>query len=245
MTFEYWMTSLLIKIFSKKPKIFLPDNINLDPPVVFVANHEKLAGPMMMGTRFPFKFRPWVNDRMLTRKKITDYVQESFFMGRLQIKSKWKSRFLSKQITPWLYQLMRGTKPIPVYQNQIRIIETFKTSVKILDQNENILIFPDGKGETNTVFNNISQFKTGFIYLAKHYWKQSRKAVRFIPVSINPQLPSVSLGESITYNPENNYNDEKIRISEFLMQQIDSLYYPPSATLKFQSGSPGISGNGV
>lgn len=231
MNFEFWMTTLLVRTFTKKPIFFLPENINLDPPVVFVANHEKLAGPFILGTRFPFKCRPWVNDRMVTRKRITDYVQESFFMGRLRIKSKRKSRFLSKQITPWLYQLIKGTNPIPVYQNHIRIIETFKTSVKALDQNENILIFADGKGIKNSVFKNISQFKTGFIYLAKYYWQESRKAIRFIPVSVNPKHPSVSFGKSITYNPENNYNDEKKRISQFLMHQIDSLYFPSNATI--------------
>ncbi len=231
MNFEFWITTTLIKLFTKKPNFILPENINLDPPVVFVANHEKLAGPLILGTRFPFKCRPWVNDRMITRKKITDYVQESFFMGRLQIKSKWKSRFLSKQITPWLYQLIKGTNPIPVYQNQRRIIETFKTSIKVLDQNENILIFADGKEVNNTVFKNINQFKTGFIYLAKRYWQESSKAIRFIPVSVNPQRPSVSFGKSITYNPENNYDDEKIRISEFLMQQIDSLYFPSNVVM--------------
>ena len=233
MSFELWMTTLLIKMFTKKPELFLPEDINLDPPVIFVANHEKLAGPFIMGTRFPFKCRPWVNDRMITRKKITDYVQESFFMGRLHIKSKRKSRFLSKQVTPWLHQLIKGTNPIPVYQNQHRIVETFKTSVKILDQNENILIFPDGSLVKNTVFKNINQFKTGFIYLAKRYWQESQKAVRFIPVSINHKLPSISLGESITYNPKNKFSDEKIRISEFLMYQIDSLYNPPA--IKFQN----------
>lgn len=225
MSIPYELTILNYKLLSRRPKINIPPSINLDEPVVFVANHEKIAGPMMMETYFPFAFRPWIIYKMLYAKDIKNYVQETFFMGRLKMKSRISGLF-ARLLTPLIDNVMNSTNAIPVYLNQRRVMETFIHSVEALKSKQNLLIFPENKGVVSPYHQHVYQFKTGFIYLAKLYFRETQKTTTFVPISINPRTPSLNIGLPVVFDPENSFSHEKERITRHLMNQIDLLYLP-------------------
>ena len=225
MSVPYDLTIFNYKLLSRKPQILIPDDLHLEEPVVFIANHEQIAGPMMMESYFPIKFRPWIIYKMLFANEIKPYVQETFFMGRLKLKSR-VSGFLARMLTPLIDSVMNSTNGIPVYLSQRKIMDTFVKSVEALKANENLLIFPERKGDISPNHQHVYNFKTGFIYLAKLYFRETQKSTTFVPVSINPRTPSLKVGEPVQFDPQNNFNMEKERITSHLMNQIELLYLP-------------------
>lgn len=225
MSIPYDLTVFNYKLLSKPPKIHIPESLKFEESVVFIANHEKIAGPAMMQTYFPIQYRPWIIYKMLSSLEIKTYVQETFFMGRLRMKSR-ISGFLARLLTPIIDSVMNSTNGIPVYLSQRRIMETFSKSVEALKANQNLLIFPEKKGMVSPNHKHLFAFKTGFLYLAKLYFRETQKTTTFVPVSINPKTPSINVGEPVIFNPENNFKFEKERITSHLMNQIDSLYLP-------------------
>lgn len=224
-TTAYKITSMLIRLFSKKPNIHIPSDLTLNEPVVFVANHERLAGPIMMDTFFPYQFRPWIIFRMLDKMEIREYVRETFFAGRHKMKDK-ISDLYACILTPLIHSVMNSTNPIPVYLNQRRIADTFQLSIEALKNRQNLLIFPEKKGEVFPPYQHIFNFQPGIIHLAKQYFRETQKKLSFIPVAINPNAHWICVGDSVIFDPRRTYEEEKNRIIDNLMQQIELMYTP-------------------
>ena len=175
---------------------------------------------------FPIPYRPWVIYNMLDEKECCSYVQETFFEQRLGWPT-WLSKVMAKTLAATLVRLMHFTQPVPVYRGkQDRIVETFRQSMDILKNGENLLIFPEN-GTSDNFSTDVKQFYDGFIYLAKLYFRQTQKSLLFCPVSINPKTQMISVGKMVRYNPQNEYKLESERIRKNLMQQVAGLYYNP------------------
>ena len=224
-TTAYKITSSLIRLFRKKPRLYLSDLTDLTPPLVFIANHVRLSGPIMMDTYFPLPYRPWIIDQMLVKEKIIDYVAETFFKGRLNLQNEISLTFASI-LAPLIENVMNSTNPIPVYQKHHRIKETFSMSLEALKKKQNLLIFPEKKGFQHPDFHHVFEFNTGFIHLAKQYFQECQKRLCFLPVAINPDINTIAVGKAIQYNPSNAYEKEKARICHALMAEIEKYFYP-------------------
>jgi 1-acyl-sn-glycerol-3-phosphate acyltransferase len=216
----------LSKRIVSRPIIIFSEPIPMDEPVIFVANHEKNYGPSIMQLFFPIPYRPWIIYNMLDVKECQPYVQETFFEQRLGWPS-WLSSIIAKAIASTLVQLMHFTNPVPVYREKPDyIIETFRQSMDVLKNGENLLIFPEN-GASENYSTEVKQFFDGFIYLAKLFNRQTQKSLLFCPVSINPKSRMISVGRMVRFNPHNEYKLESERIRKSLMQQVADLYHNP------------------
>ena len=214
-----------------KPALLFTEQIILDEPVVFVANHEKNYGPAMMQLFFPIRYRPWIIYNMLEEEVCQPYIQETFFEERLGWPT-WLSKPVSRVLSPILIQWMHYTNPVPVYRGKPeRIVETFRQSITALENGDNLLIFPE-KPDADPFSAEINEFFDGFLYLAKLYYRKTHKKLLFCPVSINPKADTISVGKMIRYNPEIEYATESENIRTHLMQQVAGLYNPPWASEK-------------
>ncbi len=214
------------KKLAPKPTLIFTEQIPLDEPVVFVANHEKNYGPSVMQLFFPIQYRPWIIYNMLAVDVCQPYVQETFFEERLGWPI-WLSKVFSKALAAPLVRLMHTTNPIPVYRERPdRIVETFRQSIQALENGDNLLIFPENPnaGDYST---EVKQFFEGFLFLAKLYYRKTERSLLFCPVSINPKSHTVSVGKPIRYNPQNEYGLEAERIRKHLMHQVAGLYHQP------------------
>ena len=209
-----------------KPTIVFQETPDYSEPVVFVANHEKNYGPSIMQLFFPITYRPWVIYRMLEPQICREYIREDFFEGRWNVPSP-ISGWISGLVERPLIRLMNSSRPIAVYRGlPQRIAQTFKDSLETLEAGENLLIFPEN-GEIKPYSQRVNNFHTGFIFLTKLYYRKTGKRLSFCPVSINPHKRFISVGKRVTFNPEADYDQERGRICQFLVKEIDRLYEPP------------------
>ena len=74
--FFMWITFWIIYIIAKpfvRCKIIGKQNISkTDEARVFVSNHYEIYGPLAIFMRFPYKFRPWVIDKMMSPQKVEE-----------------------------------------------------------------------------------------------------------------------------------------------------------------------------
>lgn len=215
-----------VKHFFPKPTLILTDEISVNEPIVFVANHEKNYGPSVMQLFFPVKYHPWVIYKMLEKGECSRYIEETFFDERLGLPN-WLSKAMGTILEPLLIRLMSISQPIPVYRNEPhRITETFRKSMSVLDKGENILIFPENPYADN-YSDHVREFYKGFLYLAKLYSRKTGQGLLFCPVSINPRNRTVTVEKKSRFNHKNDFGKESERMRTHLMRQIAGLYHQP------------------
>ena len=209
-----------------RPTLVITEPIPSGEPIVFVANHEKNYGPAIMQLFFPISYRPWIIYNMLDEDVCKPYIQETFFDKRLKW-PRWLSKPLVALLTPLLVRLMQATHPVPVYRGRPdRIVETFRQSIKVLEGGENLLIFPE-KPEAEPFTKEVNEFFEGFLYLAKLYHRKTGKGLLFCPVSINPKTDTISVGKTIRFNSDREFQFESERIRKHIMEQVAGLYNQP------------------
>ena len=122
---------------------------------------------------------------------------------------------------------MELTDPVPVFREKPqRIVETFRKSMQFLTDGENLLVFPENPYD-EPFSNEVNTFYDGFLYIAKLYYKKTKKSLLFCPVSINPKKEQLAIGKTIRYNPMADYDGEVTRMKTHLMGQVAGLYHQP------------------
>ena len=215
-----------ILAFALKPffphRIIGAKNVALgDGPVIFVANHREIYGPLMLNLYLPFTFRPWIESRMIEPSKIQDYLWETIF-------SKMKPAFWVKPahriVCSFSVWLLNSVEPIPVYRGTMReVVVTMEMSVTALQEQDNLLIFPENSEKSGGKYaqQGISPFFTGFVSVAKYYYRKTKKPVTFYPVYAEPKKRTLTIGGGVAYDPDGDCENE--RISEQLMRSMNEM----------------------
>lgn len=191
-----------------------------DEARVFVANHYEIYGPFIMFLRFPFKFRPWVIDKMCESKSIEQHMSIGIYNNYKWI-PRWIKFILIKIAKRFLLFVIRFARPIPVSRDNPRSnIKTLQKSVEALNKNNSILIFP----ELCSVKEGVGEFMSGFEHIGKYYHQKTGKKVSFYPVFISQKKKTIYIEEPIVFNPENEPNEEKTRIVNGLHDSMEKSY---------------------
>ena len=93
-------------------------------------------------------------------------------------------------------------------------------TVKRLAEGANVVIFPEHNVPHNHIIND---FQKRFIDVAKLYHKRTGKAVSFVPMYIAPKLKKMYLGKPVRFSPDEPLEEERIRICNYLMEEITSI----------------------
>ena len=123
---------------------------------------------------------------------------------------------------------MGQLESIPVYRNKLReLMKTFNQSVEAMQAGDNLLIFPEnpdgveqGKGYERA---GIGEMFRGFAMLAPIYYNKTGKCCRFLPMFAHKGLRTLSFGTPVAYNPDTPPNEERDRIVDALLAQMQSL----------------------
>ena len=151
-------------------------------------------------------------------KEVPPYAFQDFWSQ----KPKWTHPFfklVAYMITPLAVCVFNNARTIPVYKD-MRIMSTFKTSLKLLSQDKNILIFPEKDEKHNNI---LYQFQENFVDIAKLYYKKTGVELEFVPMYVAPKLRSVYIGKGTIYNSQNGIESEKERICRFLSDEITEI----------------------
>lgn len=191
-----------------------------DEARVFVANHYEIYGPFVMFMRFPFRFRPWVIDKMCESKSIEQQMSIGFYNNYKWI-PKWFKVFLVKTAKRLVLFVIRFARPIPVSRDNPRSnIKTLQISVDALNKKNSLVIFP----ELCSVKEGVGEFMSGFEHIGKYYYQKTGKKISFYPVFISKKKNSIYIEEPIIFDPNNDANQEKSRIVNGLHEAIEKSY---------------------
>lgn len=213
----YKITRFGFHLFYPKYEISGIENIPQKNAVI-VANHSQMIGPINGEIYMPDNCYIWCAGQMMNIKEVSEYAFNDFWAK----KPKWTHPFykmLSHLITPLAYCLFNNARTIAVYKDA-RIIETFRETLEMIKNGNNILIFPECPEPCNNI---VYKFQENFVDIARLYYKRYETELEFVPMYIAPKLKKMYIGNGIKYNHDNDYESERKRITEYLSDNITDI----------------------
>ena len=204
----------LVKVFY--PKIEVVGAEDLPPePALIVGNHCQMNGPIACELYMPGKHYTWCAGEMMHMKEVPAYAYQDFWSGKPKY-IRWFYKLLSYMIAPLSVCIFNSANTIGVYHDT-RIISTFKNTVTRLQEEANVVVFPEHYVEYNHI---VHEFQDKFIDIARLYYKRTGRCLPFVPLYIAPALKKMYLGMPTYFLPENPMEQERKRICKYLMDEI-------------------------
>lgn len=191
-------------------------------PLILVCNHIGSYGPVSIISALPSKLYPWVAHEVTEIRKVARHLQREFTELELKLRpplSIWLARLIGRICVA----IMRSIEAIPVYAGSRRIRKTLERSLELLLRGKTLLVFPEDKDRPiNEV---LGEFNTGFLNIARMYYRRTRKLIRFIPVAVNEKVKAIRIGKPIRFDFRLPFLQEKRRLKRRLQEEIYSMYY--------------------
>lgn len=207
---------ILRLLYRKTEVVGLPDLPERN--AILVGNHSQMNGPIVGELFLPENCYTWCAGQMMNRKEVPEYAFSDFWSQ----KPKWMHPFyrgISHLIAPLSDYLFNQARTIAVYKD-MRIMSTFRTSIKMLSEGKNLLIFP----EKDEKFNNILyQFQENFVDVAKLYYKKTGVALTFVPLYFAPRMKKVYIGHGILFDVNAPIEQERTRIASVMAEEITKM----------------------
>ncbi len=210
------------------------ENLPESGPAVYVSNHALALGPIAVVSSLPVRLYSWVIGDMVDWDKAAAYLNKDFVEPQLHIPPP-ISMPVSRMISQASVRLLRGVGSIPVWHGE-ELYETYRLSVDYLSRGRSLLIFPEDPALPLDEQCKMSPFKKGFARLGEMYYQHTQNILRFYPMAVHPGLRRVKLGKPISYNPNNNPINERVRIKSVLESMIRNMFL--EMTLQSYAGVP-------
>jgi len=216
-TISFKIIKTLVRFLYGKMEVVGLENLP-ERNAIIVGNHCQMNGPIAGELFLPNHCYTWCAGQMMKLKEVPGYAFDDFWSQ----KSKWTQPFykiLSYIIAPLCVCIFNNARTIAVYRD-MRIMSTFKNTIRMLQKGANILIFPEKDEKNNNI---LYKFQENFIDIAKLYYKKTGTALTFVPMYIAPKLKKMYIGKGVVFNGENNIKDERRRISKYLTDEITDI----------------------
>lgn len=203
-------------------KVIGKKNVQKDDEArVFVTNHYEIYGPIAIFLRFPYKFRPWIIDKMMSPESVEEQMGLGIY-SKFPKYPMWMKKIAVKTLKNiMVYTMTKRAKGIPVYRDNPRAnIKTMQESTETLEKGKNLVIFP----EETYVESGVGEFMTGFEHIAKYYYQKTGKRITFYPIFISQINKKMYIEKPITFDPNNDPNDEKLKITTYLRNTMLDSY---------------------
>ncbi len=188
-------------------------------PVVFIANHYNIFGPLSFVISVPLNYRIWINSELVGGENVQSGLEPGI-RRLLPFLSEKRIQWLCAKIMKLVIYALTHVGMIPVDRNDAsRLLSTMRQSLKALQEGENLLIFPE-TGLPEYSLTSVTPFFSGFATLGRLYARKTGKALRFCPCYIDEQHYQIRLGEMVSYDPEAEPAEETERVSDELNRRI-------------------------
>ena len=205
-----WLVRLFFPRFRTEGEEKLPEG-----PFVIVGNHSQAYGPIAGELYVPGKPYTWCTGEMMSRKEAPDYAFRDFWSGKPK-SVRWLFYLFSRMIGPLSELVFNNARTVGVYHD-MRIMQTFRESVTLLEEGENLLVFPECYEPHNQI---VYSFQDHFVDVARMYYKKTGKALAFVPMYIAPRLKTIYMLEPVCFRPDAPIREERERICAFLMDAV-------------------------
>ncbi len=181
----------VLKIFKHKPEII---NLNekLEDKAIYISNHSAASGPIILELYFPKAFIPWGTYQMCGNyKERWNYLYHTYCQDKKHF-NKFVSFWYSTLAAVLTKPFYSGMQLIPTYPDA-RMIGTIKRSIKILDSNKAVLLFPEDS--SHGYMEVLTEYFAGFVTLAKMYYKRTGIDVPIYPVYFHNKAKKLIIGK--------------------------------------------------
>jgi len=213
----YRIVKGLIRAFYLRIKVEGIENLP-DEPVIIVANHAQLHGPLCCELYFPNPKYTWCAAEMMKLNEVPGYAFQDFWSQKPK-RSQWYYRLASYAIAPLCVLLFNNADTIGVYRDA-RVLSTFRSTLNRLQEGANVIIFPEEDKKHNHI---IYEFQEGFVDIARMYHRKTGREIRFVPMYIAPRMKKMFLGKPVQFCPENPVDAERRRICDCMMSAITDI----------------------
>lgn len=217
---KYWIYRFIrfwVRLFYPVTEIVGLENLPEEPCLV-VANHCQMNGPIAAELYFPGDHAIWCAAEMMQLREVPPYAYQDFWSRKPQY-TRWFYKLLSYIIAPFSVCIFNNAHTIPVYRDG-RILSTFRDTLSRLKEGSNVIIFPEHEAPYNHI---LQDFQTGFVDVARSYYKQTGKCLQFVPLYLAPALHKMVLGKPIAFSTEAPLKAERGRVCDYLKEEITAL----------------------
>lgn len=201
------------------PKITVVGAENLpQEPCIVVGNHAQLHGPIACELYFPGRHQTWCAGQMMELKEVPGYAFQDFWSAKPKY-IRWVYKLLSYLIAPLSVCVFNNANTIGVYHDT-RIISTFKSTVKAMQEGSSVIIFPECYQPYSNV---VWSFQQNFVDVAKLYARRGGQAPAFVPLYVAPKLRQLHIGKPTYFDPGAPIEAERSRICRYLMDEITAM----------------------
>ena len=208
------------RLFFKCDIIYSEDN--LPEKAIVIANHSAKSGPMALEVNYPKFNVKWGAYQMLGNYKSRfSYLRNVLYIqkcGRGKFAATIKA-FFEAIFSKMLY---KGMKFLPTYPD-VRLSSTIKNSIKVLDDNGTIMIFPENSN--SGYFDELIEVFGGFITLSEMYYKKYGVDLPIIPVYYHKKSKKIIIGKKSYIQQLKNSGMDRTAICEYYKNEINSLYH--------------------
>ena len=200
-----------------------------DGTMVLICNHGEIYGPVVANLYVPITFRPWVISNMMEKEAIVEHIYQGTMVRQRWLPERWK-RPLVNLISPLLVWVFNSLEAIPVYRGQPKeLMRTFRETLNAMQAGDNILVFPENAenhapGEGGYAREGVGQLYTGFAMIAPMYYAKTHKRTVFVPIYASRKHRTLTIGQGVVYDPDNNATAEKLRIVDALLDSMQAMY---------------------
>ena len=208
--------------YRKKPKII---NLagDLEKKAIIVSNHSAMSGPPSLELYYPVKTVKWGAHEMFgNHKERTDYMRDILYIKKKHMKPGWKTSlkaWLLAWLNPFIY---KGMKNVPTYTDA-RLGKTLKVSIKALEQDLSVLIFPENSNDG--YFDVLTQFFPGFVMLAERWYALKGEDIPVYPVYISVSKHILVIDKPMYVQDYVKKGLNRYQIAEVFKDKVNDLYF--------------------
>lgn len=195
---------------------------NLPNKCILVSNHSAKVGPMAYEIALPIFNIKWGAHEMLGNYRMRRRYLKDVFYVQKQGMSKTKANIKASFEAIFSKRIYTGMKIIGTYPDA-RLRITIKNSIKVLEDDKAILVFPEDSNKG--YFDIMTSFFPGFVMLSEQYYKIHNEDLPIYPVYYYHPTKEMVIGEPIYVQDLVKEGKNRKEIAEVYCQAVNALYY--------------------
>jgi len=216
----------IFKIFGKIFKLAYKADVEslideIPDKAIIVTNHSAKSGPMTLELYYPKFNVKWAAHEMLGNYKSRFlYLRNILYIQKMH-KNKFVATIKATYEAVFSKCVYRGMKMLPTYPD-IRIRHTIENSIKVLESNASVMIFPENS--SLGYFDELQSVFPGFVMLAERYYKKTGEDVPVIPGYVSIKHQKIIVGKPLYVQELMQEGLDRQGVADRFMEEINALY---------------------
>lgn len=223
----------LFKKHFKKPKIYGLENFDSECPALFMCNHERLYGPVMMITRVKIKMRPWAHSGVVNMDEAVEYISEDDgFLRKTLHLTEHSTKVWAKMLARPMCDVMMRNRAIPAYRDSRKSKISIKIGTESFVNGDNQLIFAETKEMYKDKLREDFSFLPGYQLLIQQTIKKYKIYPKIYPVALNMNKHTVAIGKPVDIRKDIPWSKQRHSIDKHLVEMVHLGYNSPDEMIK-------------